>query len=142
MMKWFYLLALCASFTEACAASFKIECPAQIASTSLRLSGTPTGWRGHVSSPLFLHNAAPIDGPPEDLGSLMGETIKESKNHWVIRYSLDGPFPKGKWFTCDYGSLNEVSLSRQLPGNTMECTVTGRKGVHAGENTFEIVCRN
>lgn len=142
MMKWLYLLMLGAAASEAGAASFKIECPAQIASSSLSLNDTPSGWRGHVSSPLFLHNAAPLDGPPEDLGILMGETIKETKNHWVIRYPLNGPFPKGKWFTCDYGMLNEISLSKKLPDATKECRVTGRTGTRAGENTFDIVCWN
>jgi hypothetical protein len=61
----------------------------------------PVGWRGYVSSPVLLHNAAPLNGPPDNLGTLMGETIKETRTAWIIRYSLNGAFPKGKWFTCD-----------------------------------------
>lgn len=57
------------------------------------------------------------------------------------RYSLEGPFPEGKWFPCEYGMLNEFSLSKRLDDDTKECTVTGRKGERAGQNVFDIVCK-
>ena len=133
---------LLAASSLAAAASFKIDCPAQIPNSSLRVADTPAGWRATVVSPLFLHNAAPLDGPPINLGTLIGESLKDTPNHWITRYPLNGEFPKGKWITCDYGLLNEVSLSKRLPDETKECTVTGRKGKYAGQNTFDIVCRD
>jgi len=82
-----------------------------------------------------------MEGPPEELGTLIGESVKDTPKLWVTRYPLSGPSPKGKWFSCDYGMLNELSLNRRLPDETKECVVTGRKGKRAGENVFDIVCK-
>lgn len=137
---WLYLATAFAVHSVS-GAEFKIDCPAEISTSSVRFANLPGTWRAAATAPIYLHNAAPLDGPPEDLGTLMGESLEQTKDKWVTRYPLSGHFPKGKWFTCDYGMLNEISLSNRLPDDTRECTVTGRKGKLAGQNTFDIVCR-
>ncbi len=141
-MKALLTALLAAATTAGAAAEFTIECPDRLPASALHLTGPPKGWQGSINAPLFLHNAEPTDGPPEDLGRMIGEAGKAKNKAWVTRYPLTGDFSRGKWLTCDYGMLNEMSLAKRLPDDTKECTVTGRKGEYAGQNQFSIVCRN
>jgi hypothetical protein len=93
-----------------------------------------------MSSPLYLSGAAPADGPPERMGVLRENTSTKTRAGWTRKYALEGPYPEGKWLRCDYGSYGEMSLARRLPDVTRECTVTGRKGAHAGESTVAVRC--
>jgi hypothetical protein len=116
-------------------------CPSELPAASLKVEGVPSGWTTFVGAPLYLSDAAPADGPPERLGILRGEGGKVSKTSWTRKYSLEGRYPEGKWLRCDYGAYGEVSLAKRLPDDVKECIVTGHKGLHAGENKFEITCR-
>jgi hypothetical protein len=115
-------------------------CPQSIPEASLHLVAPGQEWKPFVSSPLYLSGAAPADGPPERLGVLRESDSKTTKRGTVLTYYLAGPYPEGKWLRCDYGSLGEVSLAKRLPDETKECTVTGKKGEHAGENEVEVRC--
>lgn len=119
----------------------RIECPGEIPQASVKLTSTPPGWQTYVAAPLFLHNAAPTSGPPQDLGQMIGDTVRKSKTEWIDKYSLEGRYPNGKWLQCDYGVLNEISLSKRLDDDTKECTISGKKGEKAGQNLFTIRCR-
>lgn len=122
------------------AAPKNYTCPQSIPQASLRLEAPGQEWTPFVSSPLYLSSAAPADGPPERLGVLRGHGTVKTKTGWREKYSLDGPYPEGKWLRCDYGSFGEVSLAKRLPDEISECTVTGTKGAHAGENQVEVWC--
>lgn len=128
----------CHSATRAAPARF--DCPQSVESGRV-LVNAPAGWRSFVAAPIYLNSAAPADGPPERLGVLRGDEEKTTKSGWSHRYSLAGPYPEGKWLRCDYGSLGEFSLAKRLPDDVRECTVSGRKGQHAGENLIEVLCR-
>ena len=117
------------------------ECPQSIPETSVQLIAPDRDWKPFVSSPLYLSSAAPADGPPERLGVLREDESIKTKTGWRRKYSLIGQYPEGKWLRCDYGSLGEASLAKRLPDETRECTVTDKKGPHAGENQVEIQCR-
>lgn len=122
------------------AAPKKYVCPQSIPETAVHLVAPGQEWTPFVSSPLYLSNAAPADGPPERLGVLHGGASSKTKAGWTQQYALGGPYPEGKWLRCDYGSFGEVSLAKRLPDDTQQCTVIGRKGEHAGENRLEIQC--
>jgi hypothetical protein len=123
------------------AAPQRYECPQSIPEASVRVTAPGQAWKPFVSSPLYLSGAAPADGPPERLGVLRGDDPRKTKAGWTHKYSLEGIYPEGKWLRCDYGSYGEVSLARRLPDDIHECTVTGKKGEHAGERTIEVQCR-
>ncbi len=122
------------------AAPKRYECPQSIPETSVHLATPSQEWKPFVSSPLYLSGAAPADGPPERLGILRGDDPRKTKTGWTHKYSLAGRYPEGKWLRCDYGSFGEVSLAKRLPDEIQECTVTGKKGEHAGESKIEIAC--
>lgn len=124
------------------AAELNIVCPAELPAEALKIVTPPHGWKPFVSSPLYLHNAAPIAGPPERLGRMIGRTTKKANNEWTDEYgSLDAPFPEGVWFTCDYGAGNEFSIAKKLDAGIKSCIVKGRKGEKSGQNTFDIKCK-
>lgn len=122
------------------AGPMQYRCPQELSADAVKVQSPAAGWKSFVGAPLYLSNAAAADGPPERLGVLRGEEGKPTKTSWTQKYNLEGAYPEGKWLRCDYGAFGEISLGMRLPDGTAECTVTGRKGVHAGENTFEIIC--
>lgn len=117
------------------------ECPHSIPETSVQLTPPDQDWKSFISSPLYLSGAAPADGPPERLGILREDDFTKTKAGWTRKYSLIGQYPEGKWLRCDYGSLGEMSLAKRLPDEIKECTVTGKKGDHAGEMLVQVRCR-
>ncbi|TFW26534.1 STY0301 family protein [Duganella callida] len=125
----------------AVAGPVKFECPQELPPASVKVESPRPGWTTFVGSPMYLSGAAPADGPPERLGILRGDDGARNRTTWTQHYELAGSYPEGKWLRCDYGAMGEVSLAMRLPDSIKQCTVTGRKGQHAGENRFEIVCR-
>lgn len=115
-------------------------CPQSIPEASVHLVAPSQEWTPFMSSPLYLSGAAPADGPPERLGILREETSTKTKAGSTQRYTLAGRYPEGKWLRCDYGAFGEMSLAKRLPDETQECTVSRKKGEHAGENKVEVTC--
>jgi hypothetical protein len=115
-------------------------CPPSISERSVRLADTPQGWTPYVGSPLYLHGATPMNGPPINLGELSDFTQKRGKNAWTYTYQLNGKFPDGKWLACTYGESDQLTLSRRLDDGVQACTFTYRKGKYAGQNEIAIRC--
>lgn len=118
-----------------------LQCPALIPASAIQLSDTPADWLPYVASPLYLHAAAPMSGPPEMKGDLADFKESRSKKEWSYTYALEGTFPQGKWLQCTYGERNQVTLSRRLPDDTQQCKFTYRKGAKAGQHDITILCR-
>ncbi|MEM8514386.1 hypothetical protein RCH14_003731 [Massilia sp. MP_M2] len=133
--------ALLAAHLMAYAAPTSYVCPQSIHEASLRLAAPGHEWTPFVASPLYLSSAAPADGPPERLGLIRERDATKTKTAWKRTYALDGHYPDGKWLRWDYGAFGEVSLAKRLPDEITTCTVTGKKGAHAGETQVDVRCR-
>jgi hypothetical protein len=133
------MLTPCAAYAAPQAVTSPV-CPAFIAPSSVQLVNIEAGWVPFVASPLYLHAAAPMYGPPEMRGDLVETSEKRNKSEWSYTYQLDGPYPQGKWFQCTYGETNQLTLSRRLPDETAACTVTYRKGEKAGQHDIRVKC--
>lgn len=118
-----------------------VECPTSIAKTSIQLTNTEAGWTPFIASPLYLHAAAPMYGPPELRGELADFSTRPGKTEWSYTYGLDGEFVEGKWIQCAYGAFNEVTLSKRIDDNTKECTFTYRNGKKAAQHEIKIQCK-
>lgn len=123
------------------AAAEPVECPPFIAQNSIHLQDTPPGWTTFVAAPLYLHGAAPMSGPPEQLGELADFKQEKKSGIWTYKYELDGKFPEGKWLACHYGESNQVTLAKKLADHTRTCAFTYRKGEHVGQNHIAIACK-
>lgn len=123
------------------AAAPPLECPTSIAEKSIQLVDTPKGWTTFTASPLYLHGAAPMSGPPEKLGELSDYKQSRRKNELAYTYQLDGKFPEGKWLSCTYGESDQVIFARRLPDDTNVCVITSRKGKYVGQNDIKIDCK-
>lgn len=123
------------------AAAVVPECPKSIQEKSIQILDAPSGWAAFVGSPLYLHGAAPMSGPPEQLGELADFKQKRGKNTWTSTYKLDGKFPEGKWLACTYGESDQVTLSQRLDDSIQVCTFTYRKGTHVGQSDIAIRCQ-
>jgi hypothetical protein len=119
----------------------QFKCPEALAADAIRIDSGQHEWTPFVASPLYLHSAAPMHGPPEMRGDLANFTERRNKHEWSYSYRLEGAFPEGKWLQCAYGENNQVTLSRRLPDDVLSCTFTYRKGAKAGQNDIGIICR-
>jgi len=122
------------------AASPILECPTSISEKSIRVVDTPKGWTTFTGSPLYLHGAAPMNGPPEQLGELADYQQTAGKQGPTYTYHLDGKFPDGKWLACTYGESDQVTLSKRLDDSVRVCRFKYRKGKHVGQNDVAISC--
>ena len=128
--------------TAAAGAEIAIVCPTELPAEALAISAAPHGWRPFISSPMYLHSAAPIFGPPERLGRIIGRTTKHSTGESTAHYDdLASPPPEGVWFVCDYGESNQFSIAKKLPEGVHSCTVKYKKGEHGGQNDLDIKCK-
>lgn len=140
--KSLFCTGTCFAMTFACAApEGSLECPALIPQSSVQINGTAAGWLPYVASPLYLHAAAPMNGPPAMKGDLVDFQETRGKAEWSYTYSLDGDFRDGKWLQCTYGEHNQVTLSRRLPDDTKECKFIYKKAAKAGQHDIKIFCR-
>ncbi len=119
----------------------QVQCPPSIKGSGIQLASSPPGWKLFVPDSLYLHSAAPIDGPPEKLGDLAEYTERRHGAEAIYTYRLDGNFPEGKWIKCTYGVYGEVTLSKKIEDNTAQCTFHYRRGQKAGQNDISIVCQ-
>ncbi|MGO4381661.1 STY0301 family protein [Pseudoduganella sp. RAF53_2] len=117
------------------------ECPASIPEKSIHLTDVAPEWKVYVGAPLYLHSAAPTNGPPEQLGELADFTERSAKREWSRTYELDGQFPNGKWLACMYGEGDQVSLGMRLPESVKSCTFVYRKGQYVGQHDIQIRCK-
>lgn len=122
------------------AAEQVITCPLELPSEELTIAERNDGWQPFINSPLLLHDAAPIAGPPDRLGTIIGKMHKRSKTEWTETYKLDVGYPEGVWFQCSYGESNSHTLSRKLDKSVKSCVVKGKVGNKFGQNIFEIKC--
>lgn len=118
-----------------------IECPPSIPQHAIQLSNPPQGWRAFVGTPLYLHSAVAMSGPPEQLGELSDFRQKRVKNGRIDTYQLDGKFPEGKWLACRYGGAGQLILAQRLDDSVATCSFTYSKGEHVGEQKIAIICR-
>lgn len=137
------LSAFLALTTQLAASSEQtIVCPTELPADAMKIVKSPQGWQPFISSPLYLHSAAPIFGPPERLGRIIGRTTTRPKGESTVEYDdLDSPPPEGVWFSCDYGDGNEFSIAKKLPAGIKSCVVKYRKGEKAGQNDLDIKCK-
>ena len=133
-------LTISSSATPA-TASRAIDCPTELPAQAIQLSPPLKGWHFFAESPLYLHSAAPIDGPAEQRGHLMEDKVRKERGREIYIYTLDGSFPDGKWLQCASGVHDEITLSKRIDDNTAACTITYRKGEKAGQNNIQIDCK-
>lgn len=142
-MAWIRLgagLAAAVPAFQASAARQRIECPALLPATAVKIVDAPPGWTPFTPSLVRLHAAGALAGPPESMAILKGEMYQKGKDKEINVFDLDER-PSEKWMQCSYGSGNEVTLSRRLPDDTASCTVTYTKTKPYGEVVIDIFCR-
>lgn len=138
------LISIAMALPTICAAeghtNDRVACPAMIQQSAIRILDAPIDWTSFVALPLYLHGAAPMSGPPEQLGELAGFHEARVKGKLVHTYKFDGKYPEGKWLACTYGESDQVKLSKRLPDAIRTCSFTYSKGTHVGQVNIAIFC--
>ena len=118
-----------------------LDCPVSIQEKSIQVVEVPTGWNPFTRSPLYLHGAAPMNGPPEKMRELSDFRQTRRKKEWTYTYQLDGKYPEGIWLACSYGETDQVTLSKRLDDSIRTCTFKYKTGEHVGQTDIAIRCQ-
>lgn len=128
MRTFFPLIAIGLTVLSNVAKSTEVACPAQLSPSVIALNEAPVGWSSALrDTPLELTGVNFSDGPPAEKAYLMESSSHESKQILVTRQVFDSPAIKGAyWLICEYAD-HTVFLSRPIPAEIGECTVTHSK---------------
>ena len=134
-------LSLAAIGAAAYAADSKVSCLAEIPASALHFGDAPKGWTATTQTyPLHLTAAGFSSGPPSDRAQLKPTSVDEAKAKIVETWRFEGPYPRGKWLSCDF-ERGVVTLSREIPEGIRECSVVYDNHPPASPALREIVCR-
>ncbi len=98
-------------------------CPASI-SVKQAAGKVPDGWTASQDDmPNQWEGVTFYSGPPSEKASLVYDRWTKRNGTEVGTWQLDPKSPDRIWLSCRYSYTNVV-LSRQLPADTSECTVT------------------
>jgi hypothetical protein len=125
---------------QSAAAEQLMECPHQLAPESIRLADDKSGWIGFVPEPLLLTAAGFMQGQPSTRADLKPFSTARSGSGSVVKWKFEGPYPEGKWLSCEYAQ-GAVSLARRIDDSFTECSVTYRKTKHGTQSVQSIACR-
>jgi hypothetical protein len=117
------------------------SCPQYVTASSANVVEVPTPWKVYSqSNKLKVVSAGFSDGQPFDMAYLKPYRTHQKGNLTIVRWKFEGPYPKGKWLSCDYeGGL--FSLARELPNNLSECVVTYEKTKAGNTQPSSITCK-
>ena len=122
------VLALIISFATAHAADLAITCPASLA-VRQSLTTVPTGWdSGTSSAPIVLSTVSFFEGPPSEQADLVYDRESDSGNKRTATWQFSADNKRGIWLQCGYAATTAL-VSKRLPNNISECTVTYRTDV-------------
>lgn len=126
------LTLLLPAFSQASAA--EVFCPKQVESSAITVNKIPEGWQSSLREyPLELSGVIFSDGPPTEKAYLKENSTRENKKTLVSKQVFDSPAIKENyWLICAYAG-NVLFLSKPIPKEIRECTVTHDKP----ENSIE-----
>lgn len=135
-------MLICCSVQSTFAATKMVQCPGELAATSVKVEPAPEGWTPYIPSVIYLSSAGLMAGPPAMIAELKPYSDTNEKGKSVALWKLGGaPYPEGLWLSCGYGAKGEVTLSKQIGGEYKECTITSKKGKKAFSADIEVSCK-
>jgi hypothetical protein len=139
------LILLTAGLASACATEVRITCPVKLDAQALRIAAPAGGWTIHVPVGLWLHSAAPMDGPPSEMVTLQGEIQstkgKSKTTRWMLKQDASDGGVHEKWMACFYGAGNDVIMSKRIDDAVTECSVTYTKQPDPARDKVDIRCK-
>jgi len=136
----FFISGVLHPLSPVLAADAVIECPASITPELGDLSLDKEAWVAFVARPFPLTAAGFMQGDPSMRADLRPTSTKKTSAGRVVTWTFVGPYPHGKWLSCDYAD-GLVSLSRQIPDTASECSVTYRGSGKGRLSVGEIACK-
>jgi len=116
-------LPLAALLLAVPAAAEKIACPAEIKTSAAQLATPIDGWTARADSVATqLSGVTFYEGAPKEGGSLAPDDEKHTKAKITATWRLAGMPSSVYWLGCRYANTT-LTLERQLPAGTKECTV-------------------
>ena len=124
------------------------RCPAQVRlnPATATLQASVPGFAGQVSDqPLPLTGASAFDGPPEEGAALKPAASERGpggpgSSHGLTTWRFEGPYPAGKWMSCDYAQ-GVARLVLQLPPETARCVARTTMLKNPARTSITLACR-
>lgn len=126
------------------AATLFDACPRQIGEGEVHLSGGPTGWTAYSPSRLPLDAVGFMAGAPATKTELKpySTALRGGKEFSVWKF--DPGFltePDGLWLVCSYGDGGELTLSKKISVQIVECTVAYEKKRVGVDRDIHVACK-
>jgi hypothetical protein len=103
----------------------RIECPAEIAQTSLPPANAPAGWSSSTRGGMVLHAVDLSYGPPSEMAFLKPQVVTARGKKSIYKWTeLMGSAAGGVWVACSYGRSDNIVLGKRLDDKVSECTAT------------------
>lgn len=141
ILRQFLALSMGLAASGLCFSDESHVCPGKIHldSASVASEDVPPGFTSLVSrSYIRLTGVSMFDGPPVEGAALMPSSI--SANDRIIKWTLDGPYEKGKWISCDY-AMGLIRIAAQTRDSSLACTATVKKVGLAKTLEAQFLCK-
>ncbi len=136
-----YLLGISAA--SVAYAGGQVACPPslQVQSLSLANQALPAGFAPvEPVGVVRLSGGNLYDGPPQQEAALKPFRQQTSKQIRSVTWQLQGDYPQGKWFSCDYAQ-GTLRIARQLDDASTECQMLAKPIAPAGQLSIVLTCQ-
>jgi len=124
--------------TASAAETITIKCPDKFSAESIQFSVTPKDWTPFAPAALEVLTAELMYGPPSSYTYAAPTTYHAGKRRDVGVWSTSSA--DQNWLQCGYGAGRELTLSRPLPLNVTDCTITKHKDARGSVEHVVAVC--
>ena len=138
MMRRALLCCAIAGTTSAAAATITIACPDKFPVEAIHFSGAPRDWTPFAPSALEVLTAELMYGPPSSYTYVAPTTYHKGKRRDVGLWAASST--DQNWLRCGYGAGGELTLSRPLPAQVTDCTITKHKDAQGNVEQVIATC--
>ncbi len=119
----------------------QVECPLTLQVQAMSLVAVPSGFTPVEPVGLVrLSGGNLYDGPPQQEATLKPFSQQSTKQNRSMIWKLQGDYPDGKWFSCDYAQ-GTLRIARRLADASKECQMLAKPIAPAGQLSIALICK-
>lgn len=119
----------------------QVECPPTLQVQAMSLVDVPVGFTPVEPVGLVrLSGGNLYDGPPQQEAALKPFSQQTTKQTRSVTWKLQGEYPDGKWFSCDYAQ-GTLRIARRLEDASTECQMLAKPIAPAGQLSIVLLCK-
>jgi len=120
------------------------DCPRQFGEREVKLVGGPEDWIAYSPRRLPLDAAGFMAGAPATKTDLKPYSTEKHGRNLISTWKFDPDFiseSDGLWLVCSYGEGGELTLSRRISSQFVDCSVTYAEKKANTDRVIRIACK-